>query len=117
MSDITYDSEDRELCETRLRTIRPDFRFREDEPDPLIDMVMIAALNGVVENTPQQWRQRTAHNQMRYPFPQVDDDRYEDKPQWFLSSIVKWMKRSRRWPPGSVGRPETRGPREEAVAA
>lgn len=115
-TDITYLEGDRAICEERIRSLRPDFRFRADESDPLIDMVMIANLNGVVETTPQQWRQRTQRGEMRVPFPAVDDDRYEDKPQWFLSSIVKWMKRSRRWPPGSVGRPETRGPRTEEAA-
>lgn len=110
--DITYTEEDRELCERRL-----DYRFPQGEHDPLMDMIMIATLNGVVETTPQQWRQRTARSEMRFPFPSPDDTRYEDKPQWRMSTIVKWMKRSRRWPPGSVGRPETRGPRVEAVAA
>lgn len=109
--DITYDQADRALCEEVL-----DYHFPADEIDPKIDMIMIARLNGVVDTTPQQWRQRTVKGLLRVPFPDVDDDRYEDKPQWLLSTIVKWMKRSRRWPPGSVGRPETRGPRE-AVAA
>lgn len=79
------------------------------EPDPLIDLPMIAELAGVASNTPKAWQQRTRNGQERVPFPAPHDDRYTDKPQWHAVRLVEeFLKPSGRWPRGSVARESTR---------
>lgn len=81
------------------------------ESDPLIDQPMIAALAGVRVATVYQWVLRTDAGLLDPPFPQPDDDRYKDKPQYRLSTVLTWLW-PKRWPPGASGRPESRGPRK-----
>lgn len=89
------------------------------DPDPLIDLPMIAKLAGVADGTPGQWVQRSKKGQLKRPFPKVADNRYTDKPQWrAVSQVIPWLIDTHRWPPGAAGRPESRGPREQhSVAA
>lgn len=87
--------------------------LRADE-DPLIALPEIATLAGVAIGTPTQWRARTTRGELTgdRAFPEPDDDRYADKPQWHaIATIIPWLDRTKRWPPGSAGRPESRGPR------
>lgn len=87
------------------------------ESDPLIDLPLIAALAGVQPGTPGQWIQRSKAGLLLPSFPEPDDQRYVDKPQWrAISTIVSWLW-PRRWPPGVSGRPESRGTRKARKAA
>jgi hypothetical protein len=84
------------------------------DEDPMIGLPQIAALAGVAEGTPTQWRARTRRGELTgdRAFPDPDDPRHEDKPLWHaIATIIPWLQRTRRWPPGSAGRPESRGPR------
>lgn len=80
------------------------------DPDPLIDMPMIAELAGVAIGTPGAWQQRTKAGTERVPFPAPDDPRYHDKPQWrAVSTIVEgFLLPSGRWPRGKAARESTR---------
>lgn len=94
--------------------------FGATESDPLIDLPQIADLAGVAKNTPMIWRQRSRKNYtgpgaLKRPFPEPDDPRYPDKPQWRLSTVLRWLVGTRRWPRGAVARPETRGSRSRAA--
>lgn len=84
-----------------------------DDPDPFIDLPMIATLAGVADGTPAQWQQRTRKGEMSVPFPEPDDTRYADKPQWCaISTIIEeFLLPTGRWPRGAVARPQSRGPR------
>lgn len=87
------------------------------EEDPLVGLPEIAKVAGVSIGTPTQWRARTRRGELKgdRAFPDPDDPRYPDKPQWrAIKTIIPWLKRTRRWPPGAAGRPESRGPRETA---
>lgn len=90
------------------------------EQDPLIGLPQIAQLAGVAANTPMIWRQRsrgdyTGPGKLKKPFPQPDDDRYSDKPQWrAISTVLDWLWETKRWPRGSVARESTRGTRTAA---
>lgn len=81
-----------------------------DDPDPLIDIPMIAKLADVAPGTPDAWRQRTRSGGERIPFPEPGDARYKDKPQWFAITqvIESFLLPSGRWPRGSIGRVGTR---------
>lgn len=91
-----------------------------NEADPLIGLRQIAQLAGVAPNTPTIWRVRsraeyTGPGKMRRPFPQPDDTRYPDKPQWHaISTVLPWLWTEGKLPRGSVGRPWTRGARPAA---
>jgi len=94
-----------------------------DDPDPLIDLPAIAELAGVSKGTPMIWRQRSkpdydgpgrmdGRQGRKQPFPAPDDERYADKPQWrAIGTILPWLCATRKWPRGTVARPETRGSR------
>lgn len=81
-----------------------------EDSDPLIDKPMIAKLAGVAEGTPGQWEQRTREGTEKVPFPEADDTRYPDKPQWrAISTIIeRFLNPSGRWPRGVVARESTR---------
>ena len=86
----------------------------EPTEDPKIGLPEIAKLAGVAIGTPTQWRARTFRGELTgdKAFPEPDDERYPDKPQWLaIETIIPWLDRTRRWPPDSAGRPESRGPR------
>lgn len=86
------------------------------ESDPLIDQPMIAALAGVQNATVYQWLTRSKAGLLLPAFPEPDDSRYVDKPQWrAISTVVNWLW-PRRWPPGASGRPESRGPKQAGKA-
>lgn len=80
------------------------------DPDPLIDKPMIARLAGVSVGTPGQWEQRTREGKEKIDFPEPDEQRYRDKPQWHaVSTIVqRFLKPTGRWPRGAVARLSTR---------
>lgn len=90
----------------------------ELDEDPLIDKPMIAKLAGVAEGTPGQWEQRTREGKEKIPFPEADDPRYPDKPQWrAISTIIEgFLKPSNRWPRGSVARESTRATKRYTYA-
>lgn len=105
---------------TALKFIRAQFAVDPNDQNPLIDLPQIAELAGVAKNTPMIWRQRsrvdyTGPGKLKVPFPTPDDERYADKPQWRLLTVLGWLVGTRRWPRGAVARPETRGPRSEAA--
>lgn len=82
--------------------------------DPKIGLPEIAKLAGVAPGTPTQWRARTLRGELTgdRAFPEPDDPRFVDKPQWLaIATVIPWLDRTKRWPPGSAGRPESRGPR------
>jgi hypothetical protein len=81
-----------------------------DDPDPLIDIPMIAELAGVAPGTPDAWRQRTRSGMERIPFPEPGDHRYKDKPQWYaITQVIQgFLLPSGRWPRGHIGRAGTR---------
>lgn len=84
------------------------------DEDPKIGLPEIARLAGVAIGTPTQWRARTRRGELTgdRAFPEPDDDRYADKPQWLaIATIIPWLDATKRWPPESAGRPESRGPR------
>lgn len=120
MDEPTVSPEDHEMALGFIRT-----HFPVSETDPLIDLPKIAMLAGVAKNTPMIWRQRSrpeykgpgklSGTGRRKPFPEPDDERYADKPQWRLTTVVGWLIDTNRWPRGAVARPETRGPRSEAA--
>lgn len=86
----------------------------EPDEDPKVGLPEIAKVAGVAIGTPTQWRARTLRGELSgdRAFPEPDDDRFADKPQWLaLKTIIPWLMRTKRWPPGSAGRPESRGPR------
>ncbi len=102
----------RHLIETLGWQLRPD-------EDPAVALPEIAKLAGVAQGTPTQWRARTLRGELvgERAFPEPDDDRYADKPQWkAIKTIIPWLKRTKRWPPGAAGRPESRGPRPKENA-
>lgn len=89
------------------------WELRPDE-DPLIALPEIAKLAGVAKDTPTQWRARTLRGELEgaKAFPEPDNPRYTDKPQWLaIATIIPWLDSTKRWPPESAGRPESRGPR------
>lgn len=97
-----------------------------DDPDPLIDLPMIALLAGVSRGTPEQWRVRTrlaagTAQPVRVPFPETPPgigSRFPDKPMWHaVSQIVPYLRHTRRWPPGRAGRPSRRHPRLQRAGA
>jgi hypothetical protein len=67
--------------------------------DQYVDLVLVATLLGVAKDTPTKWRSRVSSG-----FPPADDTRYRTKPQWRLSTIVKWARSPEmlRWPPGTA---------------
>lgn len=67
-----------------------------------IDLHGIAELLDVSPHTPNQWRHRGV---LPPPMPEVS------RPLWFKRDIMRWARSTGRWPPGSVGHPELRGPR------
>lgn len=84
--------------------------------DPMVGLPEIAKLAGVAIGTPTQWRARTRRGELTgdRAFPDPDDPRYPDKPQWrAIATIIPWLDLTKRWPPESAGRPESRGPRPD----
>lgn len=92
------------------------------EDDPLIGLPQIAQLAGVAPGTSVMWQQRSRDSYKgpgkltgKKRFPDADDTRYADKPQWrAISTVLTWLWKTGRWPRGAVARPETR---REAQAA
>lgn len=80
------------------------------DPDPFIDLPLIAKMGGLALATPRAWRNRsrpeyTGRGKLEGAdrFPDPDDTRYPTKPQWrAVSTILPYLWRRGAWPPPAV---------------
>jgi hypothetical protein len=77
-------------------------------PDRGIGLADATRLAGVLIGTGTQWRRRTMRGKLAKPFPEPRPDSPAGKPIYDPMTVAAWLDWTKRWPPGTAARPETR---------